>query len=696
MRYRAFISYSHADQKWAAWLHRALESYRTPWRLVGKQGLHGAVPARMTPIFRDRDELSSSADLSETIQQALAESESLIVICSPNSVDSHWVNEEIRYFRSLGRGDRIYCLIVAGDPQASDPGQCCFPAALLEKHGDHAAEPAAADIRKWADGKALAKLKIAAGLLGVRLDELRQRELHRKRRFQALATILVLATMWLLGVTWQSKQAAKEAVLARQAQQASAENMLAEFLEQSKRFGEMADLETRQAFGEVLSGYLTNIESKDLTLESRRQLGVVLANNGIIFRDAGQLDQAMDAFINARQTLQPLVDDTPVNVEALFEMSQVEYWIGQVHLDRGDMQKADASFQAYADTSARLHKLDPNNADWTMEVAYAQSNLGNLEMRKSPSDAGLLLQYFREALHYNELAASQDEAYASELAESHAYLADAWLEVCNLEMATGHRQKNVDLAKDFFDRKPRNNRLKQDYAYALTGLSYVLQMAGQIERAQESLGMAIELQKTLVGVDPNNMKIRWQLMRITAVQAQILDWLGQRNESRRLSQSLLAEMMALSEQDPNMRIDHSMVYGRFLRDLAHRSYHDGQTTEAENYLLQAIQRLSGIATEHPESKGALRDLSLSYFYHWDHNQGSPPDTSASEWLQRTREAMNPSGCEDMDLATRYAVMENRLGDARSLADILREKGYREPDFVTFCAEHALCTQSFSQ
>ena len=58
--------------------------------------------------------------------------------------------------------------------------------------------------------------------------------------------------------------------------------------------------------------------------------------------------------------------------------------------------------------------------------------------------------------------------------------------------------------------------------------------------------------------------------------------------------------------------------------------------------------------------------------------------------------MNPSGCEDMDLATRYAVMENRLGDARSLADILREKGYREPDFVTFCAEHALCTQSFSQ
>ena len=29
-RYKAFISYSHEDNKWADCLHRALESYRLP------------------------------------------------------------------------------------------------------------------------------------------------------------------------------------------------------------------------------------------------------------------------------------------------------------------------------------------------------------------------------------------------------------------------------------------------------------------------------------------------------------------------------------------------------------------------------------------------------------------------------------------------------------------------------------------
>ena len=147
------MSYSHADRKWATWLHRSLESYRTPRRLVGSEGLHGAVPARMAPIFRDRDELSSSTDLSESIEEALSDSESMIVVCSPDSARSPWVNEEIRHFRSLGKGHRIYCLIVGGDPQSRDHEQACFPAAVLEGSGEHGAEPLAADVREWADGK---------------------------------------------------------------------------------------------------------------------------------------------------------------------------------------------------------------------------------------------------------------------------------------------------------------------------------------------------------------------------------------------------------------------------------------------------------------------------------------------------------------------------------------------------------------
>jgi hypothetical protein len=52
-RYLAFLSYSHADERWAGWLHRALETYRVPHSLVGSEGEHGPLPARLFPIFRE-------------------------------------------------------------------------------------------------------------------------------------------------------------------------------------------------------------------------------------------------------------------------------------------------------------------------------------------------------------------------------------------------------------------------------------------------------------------------------------------------------------------------------------------------------------------------------------------------------------------------------------------------------------------
>jgi hypothetical protein len=69
-KYRAFISYSHADEEWARWLHKALETYRVPKRLVGRETGFGPVPERVAPIFRDRDELPTATSLGATLTQA--------------------------------------------------------------------------------------------------------------------------------------------------------------------------------------------------------------------------------------------------------------------------------------------------------------------------------------------------------------------------------------------------------------------------------------------------------------------------------------------------------------------------------------------------------------------------------------------------------------------------------------------------
>ncbi|HEV8588851.1 MAG TPA: toll/interleukin-1 receptor domain-containing protein, partial [Pyrinomonadaceae bacterium] len=119
-KYWAFISYSHHDKRWGDWLHRSLETYRVPRVLVGKPSPDGFVPARVFPIFRDREELAASADLGANINEALSQSRYLVVICSPRAAKSQWVNEEILAFKRLGRTDRLLALIVEGEPNATD------------------------------------------------------------------------------------------------------------------------------------------------------------------------------------------------------------------------------------------------------------------------------------------------------------------------------------------------------------------------------------------------------------------------------------------------------------------------------------------------------------------------------------------------------------------------------------------------
>jgi tetratricopeptide (TPR) repeat protein len=191
-KYRAFISYSHSDEKWARWLHRSLETYRMPKHLVGTTTEFGQVPERFAPVFRDRDELATATNLGATLVAALEQSACQIVICSRKSAKSRWVNEEILTFKRLGKAHRIFSLIVDGEPGASVHPQLahleCFPDALIYRIGEDGnltterGEPIAADVRPQKDRKQDALLKLLAGMLGIGLDELKRREARRRQR----------------------------------------------------------------------------------------------------------------------------------------------------------------------------------------------------------------------------------------------------------------------------------------------------------------------------------------------------------------------------------------------------------------------------------------------------------------------------------------------------------------------------------
>lgn len=121
-KFFAFISYRHTDIKAAKRLQRLLEHYHLPAEI--QKQVAGVVPEKFK-IFRDADELTSGI-LSDELKKKLDESKFLIVICSPNVVQSKYVGDEIAYFRSLGRAERIIPFIIDGVPGDGE-NECMHP-----------------------------------------------------------------------------------------------------------------------------------------------------------------------------------------------------------------------------------------------------------------------------------------------------------------------------------------------------------------------------------------------------------------------------------------------------------------------------------------------------------------------------------------------------------------------------------------
>ena len=178
-RYFAFISYSRKDERWAKWLQNRLETYHLP-AAVRKQ--HTDTPRRIAPVFRDKTDLSGGV-LQEQLHNELDESRFLILICSPNSAASEWVDREVRRFVGGGRAEQIIPFVVDG---VAD--QSVFPPSL--RWGE---EKSLLGISVEEMGRTAAFLRVVSTMLGLKYDELARR--HRKRMIRRCTAAAVLAVL---------------------------------------------------------------------------------------------------------------------------------------------------------------------------------------------------------------------------------------------------------------------------------------------------------------------------------------------------------------------------------------------------------------------------------------------------------------------------------------------------------------------
>jgi tetratricopeptide (TPR) repeat protein len=493
--YVAFISYSHKDAAVGRWLHRKLEGYRLPKRLAGTQGEDGEVPARLTPIFRDRDELPAAGDLSERVRAALAVSKNLIVLCSPHSAASPWVAKEIATFRELHPGRPVLTAIVDGEP-----GQCFSPALL-----EGGVEPLAADLRKGGDGRRLGLLKLVAGLAGVGLDSLVQRDAARRVRRVTYVTAGALAAMLIMAVmTFVALNARAEA----QRQTTEAEGLIEFMLTDLRdRLRSVGRIDVMQAVNDrALRYYRRRQELSNAPRDSPARNARLYQMIGTDSLAKDDLDSALDSFRKAHTLTQRQLALFPSDPQLLLDHARSENGIGRIHELRDEWEQADRHYRAYSKVAEGL-------AGSTLgEAASAAINLGNVA--SGQKDYRAAARHYRKAVTLLEGATELrpgDVHLLAMRANAEAWLADTFYKRGLWNESLERRRRQHALMSALKKQEPRSAEAEFRYAAADRGLACSLWRTGDRGEAARYFLEAYRSVEALARRDAGNAG--WRLLK---------------------------------------------------------------------------------------------------------------------------------------------------------------------------------------
>lgn len=244
-RYAAFISYRHLplDAEVAKQVQRAIETFRMPRGTVGTTLSDWPRPGKpLGNCFRDEDELSATHSLPESIRRALAQSRTLVVVCSPQTKESPWVRQEIEMFAQLHGRNRIVCVLASGSSDESIP-PALKTRLMPDSQGvmrEMPSQPLAADLREPSKSQRKTELlRIIAAVAGCNFDDLRQRQRTRKHRRIAIASLAATALAALIAaLTFATASSTQSALIAE------SKNLAAASRDQFAHGDRMAAIET--------------------------------------------------------------------------------------------------------------------------------------------------------------------------------------------------------------------------------------------------------------------------------------------------------------------------------------------------------------------------------------------------------------------------------------------------------------------
>ena len=690
-RYWAFLSYSHKDSATADWLHGALEQYQVPRALVGRRTATGIVPAGFSPVFRDRHELAASGDLGHTIREALADSRCLIVLCSPDAAQSRWTNEEITAFKRLHPAGCVLAAIVAGEPFASEmPGreaEECFPPALRQKFDARGrptakrAEPIAADLRETGDGRQLGLLKIVAGMLGLGLDELIQRDQQRRqKRLTYIAAASLTGMVMTSGLAVFAFDKRDEARDQRREAEGLVGFMLGDLRQKLEPIGR---LDTLDAVGSRALAYFEKQDKSELSDAALAQRSKALTLMGEIANTRGDLAGALARYREAMAGTGEALRREPDNAQRIYDHAQNVFWVGQIAFQRGDIAGAEASMREYKRLAGLLLAQDSTRPEWQLEGIYADNNLGAVLLKRGRYPEAIAV--LRSSLDRREaLLASRpgDADYRKAFSEALAWLSEALEKGARLDEALAQRERQIE----FLDRMAGQPGSDMDYRRQLLVAHRVagrlLATRGNIDAGVGHLRSSIAIGGELLRTEPANSvwatNAAWAHIELGELQLAI----GRTEDAAALARTGCDMTDRLIQRDSSFAEWRAGLHPACLALATRVALATGSAAEAVTKSRALLQLASREART--GSAEARQDLALAFLLSGQALLANSQADSARGNFRLALAAWPKGAPQTPAMAARLSLIYQAAGmrrEAEAISDRLETLGYRHPAFL---------------
>ena len=491
-RFAAFISYSHADADAASKLQRRLERYRLPKRIAHARANNAA---SLGPIFRDREDFAAAASLSAAIRDAIGRAEALVVMCSPDAAASPWVAAEIELFRALHPDRPILAALLSGEPASS------FPPALTADGN----EPLAADLRPDGDGEQLGFLKIVAGIVGVPLDTLIQRDAQRRIRRVTAITASALIAMLIMGImTTLALQARNEAARQRAAAEGLVEYMLTDLRAKLEGVGKIDIMEgvNRKA----LQYYRNQGDLVGLSPDSLLQRARIIEAMGEDDEKRGSFDAAQRKYSELHRVTSALLAHEPTNSNRIFAHARSENRLALLAHSRG---KTEIALSGFMDSMALLDKIltAPGlKPEWLQLAAYGNGNICAVYLQTNRS-AVSALEHCLQAVAFNErLMTMQPDKPEPiyDLIFHLAWLDEAWTANGNNNNATKASRRALELIRTLEMLDPENLLWREQEMQIYVRLADKLTAPAERSARSHLMAKALKINRKLLARESGN------------------------------------------------------------------------------------------------------------------------------------------------------------------------------------------------